>query len=385
MRFEFAAPQLILFGPGTSREVGRLAADLGHRALLVTGRTPKRARPVADSLAEQGVRVVSFAITGEPTTDDVRRGLSLAAGESCDLVIGVGGGSPMDAAKAIAAILTNGGDPMDYMEVIGKGRPLAKPSAPCIAIPSTAGTGTEATRNAVIASPEHRVKVSLRGLTILPTIAIVDPELTYSMPPSVTASTGLDALTQIIEPFVSAKANPLTDAICRDGLARIARSLRIAYRRGENAEARLDMSLAGLYGGMALANASLGVVHGFAGVIGGMFPSPHGAVCAALLAASIEANVGAFRERQAEHGALRRYEEIARILTGDPKATAGDGAAWIRKVCLELAVPPLLAYGLTREDFDVILDKSAGASSMKANPIALTRRELEGILAKSLE
>jgi alcohol dehydrogenase class IV len=205
------------------------------------------------------------------------------------------------------------------------------------------------------------------------------------MPPSVTASTGLDALTQIIEPFVSAKANPLTDAICRDGLACIARSLRSAYRQGENAEARLDMSLAGLYGGMALANASLGVVHGFAGVIGGMFPSPHGAVCAALLAASIEANVGAFQERQADHGALRRYDEIARILTGDPGSTAGEGVAWIRDLCLELAVPPLSAYGLTRTDFDVILEKSAGASSMKANPIALTRRELEGILAESLD
>jgi alcohol dehydrogenase class IV len=385
MRFEFAAPQRILFGPGTSKEVGRLAADLGHRALLVTGKTPVRARPVANSLAEQGVHVVPFTITGEPTTDDVRHGLSLAAGERCELVIGVGGGSPMDAAKAIAAILTNGGDPLDYMEVIGKGLPLSEPSAPCIAIPTTAGTGTEATRNAVIASPEHRVKVSLRALTILPRIAIVDPELTYSMPPSVTASTGLDALTQIIEPFVSAKANPLTDAICRDGLERIARSLRNAYRQGEDAEARLDMSLAGLYGGMALANASLGVVHGFAGVIGGMFPSPHGAVCAALLAASIEANVGAFRERQADHGALRRYDEIARILTGDPSATAGDGAAWIRELCLELAVPPLSAYGLTRADFSVILDKSAGASSMKANPIALTRRELEEILAESLE
>ncbi len=351
----------------------------------MTGKTPERARPVAESLVAHGVGIVPFAVTGEPTTDDVRRGLALAAGETCDVVIGVGGGSPMDAAKAIAAILTNGGDPLDYMEVVGKGRPFAKPSAPSIAIPTTAGTGTEATRSAVIASPEHRVKVSLRGLTILPTIAIVDPELTYSMPPAVTASTGLDALTQIIEPFVSAKANPLTDAICRDGLARIARSLRIAYRHGEDAEARLDMSLAALYGGMALANASLGVVHGFAGVIGGMFPSPHGAVCAALLAASIEANVRAFRERQANHGALARYDEIARILTGDPGATAGDGAAWIRELCLELAVPPLSAYGVTRADFAVILEKSAGASSMKANPIALTRRELEGILAGSLE
>ncbi len=385
MRFEFAAPQRILFGPGSSRDVGRLASDLGRRALLVTGKTPERARPVVEDLVEHGVGVIPFAVRDEPTTEDVRKGVALAAAETCDVVIGFGGGSPMDAAKAIAGILTNGGDPLDYMEVIGKGRPLTKPSTPCIAIPTTAGTGTEATRNAVIASPEHRVKVSLRGLTLLPTIAVVDPELTHSVPPAVTASTGLDALTQLIEPFVSAKANPLTTAICRDGLVRIARSLRTAYRQGGDGEARLDMALAALYGGMALANASLGVVHGFAGVIGGMFPSPHGAICAALLAASIEANIRAFRERQASSPVLARYDEIARILTGDPGAEAAEAAGWVRELCHDLKVPPLSAYGLAHEDFPVILEKSAVASSMKANPIALTRQEMEGILADSLD
>lgn len=385
MPFEFAAPHRILFGAGISSEVGRLASEAGRCALLVTGKTPERARPVVDSLLEHGVVAIPFAVRDEPTTEDVRRGVALAEAEGCDLVIGFGGGSPMDAAKAIAAILTNGGDPLDYMEVVGKGRPLTKPSSPCIAIPTTAGTGTEATRNAVITSPEHRVKVSLRALTILPTIAIVDPDLTRSMPPAVTASTGLDALTQIIEPFVSAKANPLTDALCRDGLVRISRSLRTAYRQGGDGEARLDMSLAALYGGMALANSSLGVVHGFAGVIGGMFRGPHGAICAALLAASVEANIRALSERQAASPMLTRYHEIGRILVGDPGAQAADVAGWVRALCGDLRVPPLSAYGVTREDFPVILEKSAVASSMKANPIALTRQEMEGILDGSLE
>lgn len=384
MRFEFAAPQRILFGPGASSEVGRLASELGRRALLVTGKSPERARTIVETLAGNGIVAVPFAITDEPTTEDVRKGVAMGEAETCDMVIGFGGGSPMDAAKAIAAIATNGGEPLDYMEVIGKGRPLTKPSLPCIAIPTTAGTGTEATRNAVITSPEHRVKVSLRALTILPTIAIVDPELTHSMPPEVTASTGLDALTQIIEPYVSAKASPLTDAICRDGLERISRSLRRAYLEGGDVKARHDMALAALFGGMALANASLGVVHGFAGVIGGMFHGPHGAVCAALLAASIETNIRALGARQKESPVLGRYAEIARILTGDPGGEAADTAGWVRDLCADLKIDPLSAYGVEHEDFPAILEKAAVASSMKTNPIALTRDEMEGILADSL-
>ena len=224
MRFEFATATRIIFGAGTLKEAGALAAGFGQRALVVTtaGRPP--AGPLLADLAEHHVGCVAFAVSGEPNTEAVRLGSELARREGCDLVVGFGGGSAIDAGKAIAALLANEGEPLDYLEVIGRGKSLARPAVPFIAIPTTAGTGAEVTRNAVLAAPEQRVKVSLRSPFLLPRVALVDPELTYSLPPAITASTGLDALTQLIEPFVSARANPLTGALCREGMARVARA-----------------------------------------------------------------------------------------------------------------------------------------------------------------
>lgn len=211
------------------------------------------------------------------------------------MVIGLGGGSVLDAGKAIAALVTNLGNVFDYLEVIGKGQPLVNAPLPFIAIPTTAGTGTEVTRNAVLGSPAHGVKVSLRSPMMLPSLAIVDPELTYGLPPEITASSGLDALTQLIEPFVSVKANPMTDAICREGIRHAAKSLRTVYHNGADASAREGMSLASLFGGLALANAALGAVHGFAGPLGGMLNAPHGAICAKLLPLVMEVNIKVLR------------------------------------------------------------------------------------------
>ena len=317
MVFEFATPPRIIFGAGKLREIGPLAAALGRRALVVTGSTSARAAPLLEMLAAAGVACASFPVSGEPTTDLVRQGVRQARDAGCDMVIGIGGGSVIDAGKAIAALLTNAGDPLDYLEVIGRGLALTQPAAPCIAVPTTAGAGAEVTRNAVLASPEHRVKVSLRSPLILPRLALVDPELTYDMPPAVTASTGLDALTQLIEPFVSRRANPLTDAFCQQGMTRAARSLPRAFRDGRDVQAREDMALASLCGGLALANAGLGTAHGFAGPVGGMFPAAHGAVCAALLPHVMSINVQALNARQPESEALGRYDEVARILTAD--------------------------------------------------------------------
>ena len=272
MRFEFATATRILFGPGSVTEVAPAAAALGRRALLVTGRNVERSAPLREGLNAQGVVAVTFAVAGEPTVDIARADVQRARETECDLVIGLGGGSVLDTGKAIAALLANGGDPLDYVEVIGRGQTLTKPSAPYIAIPTTAGAGAEVTRNAVLASPEHRVKVSLRSPLMFPRLAVVDPELTYSLPPAVTASTGLDALTQLIEPFVSNSANPLTDALCREGMRRAAPSLRRAYENGRDATAREDMAVASLFGGLALANAKLGAVHGCASPLGGLFP-----------------------------------------------------------------------------------------------------------------
>jgi len=383
-RFEFATATRIIFGAGTLPEVGPLAAEMGRRALVVTGRTTARAAPLLDALAAQGIDYVTFTVAGEPTTGVARLGAQRAREADCDLVIGFGGGSVLDAGKAIAALLTNGGDPLDYLEVIGRGRPLTRPSAPYVAIPTTAGTGAEVTRNAVLASPEHRVKVSLRSPLMLPRLALIDAELTHSLPPEVTASTGLDALTQVMEPYVSNRANPLTDALCREGLRRVARSLRRAYERGDDAAAREDMALASLFGGLALANAKLGAVHGFAGPLGGMFPAPHGAVCACLLPHVMAVNVQALRERLPGSEALRRYDEIARILTGRASATADDGVAWVQELCEALQVPSLASYGVTAEDLPVLLEKASAASSMQGNPIRLTAGEMQEILTRAL-
>jgi alcohol dehydrogenase class IV len=384
MNFEFAAPQRILFGPGKLQQAGPLARELGRRALVVTGGNPARAEPLLRLLEAQGIAAVVFPVKGEPTTDLVRQGTARVVEMEAELVIGFGGGSPLDAAKAIAALAANGGDPLDYMEVVGRGQPLTQPSLPMLAIPTTAGTGSEVTRNAVLASPEHGVKASLRNLTMIPRVAIVDPELTTDLPSAVTASTGLDALTQLIEPFTCNRANPPVDAFCREGIARVARSLRRAWTDGHDAAAREDMALASLLGGFALANAGLGAVHGFSGVVGGMFKAPHGAVCAALLPHVMAMNRTALSQREPQSPMLARYDEVARLLTGKPDAQAEEGVEWVRELTAALGVPSLGAYGVTRQHISVVVEKAAVASGTRANPIVLTRGELAEILSRAL-
>lgn len=383
-RFEFATAARIVFGAGTLRQAGSFAKALGSRALVVTGRNPERAAGLLSSLDNEGVEYTLYAVSGEPAIEAVCAGVQVARQAQCEVIIGFGGGSAVDAGKAIAALLTNPGDVFDYLEIIGRARPLLAQPTPCIAIPTTAGAGAEVTRNAVLASPGHRLKASLRSPFLLPRLALVDPELTYHLPPSITASTGLDALTQLIEPFVSVRANPFTDSICREGLGRVARSLRRAFHNGADAVAREDMMLAGLSGGLALANAALGAVHGFAAPIGGMFPAPHGAVCAALLPHVMDVNVRALRQRATGADALRRFEEIARLLTGHPAATGEAGVQWVRELCRELQIPALHAYLMTKSDVPILCDKAAAASSMKGNPIVLRPDEMQEILERAL-
>ena len=332
MQFEFATATRILFGPGIRQQVAPIAAGLGGHALLVTGRDPARAEPMAQQLSAQGLALSVFSVSDEPTIPVIDAGVAQARREQCDLVVALGGGSVLDAGKAIAAMMTNRGELLDYLEVIGRGKPLSAPAAPFIAIPTTAGTGAEVTRNAVIGSPEHAVKVSLRSPLMLPRLAVVDPQLTYDLPPHVTAATGLDALTQMLEPFVSHLANPLTDALCREGLRRAAGAVG-AFQQGDDPQAREDMALVSLLGGLALANAKLGAVHGIAGPLGGMFPAPHGATCAALLPQVMETNVQALRERDPHGASSARYQQVARLLTGDSAARAEDGVAWVQRTC----------------------------------------------------
>ena len=379
MRFEFATATRIIFAEGSAATLPELARTFGTRPLVVTGASTDRAAAVVSALSAQ-----TFAVPGEPTVDLIREGARRAQDDGCDVVIALGGGSAIDGGKAIAAVAANGGEPLEFLEVVGKGRALKVPPLPLIAVPTTAGTGSEVTRNAVLGSPEHGVKASLRSPLMLPRIALVDPELTYGLPPAVTASTGLDALTQLIEPYVSARANPLVDTICVEGIRRVAGALRRAYHDGADVAARRDMALGSLFGGLALANAGLGVVHGFAAPLGGTWKAPHGALCAAILPHGMAANVDALRARAPQHPALGRYATIASLLTGRDDARAEDGIDWVRELCVELNIPPLRAWGVTQADLPSVIEKAARASSMQANPLPLTGKELLAVIAAAL-
>lgn len=382
--FEFITPTRILVGEGKALEAGRLAKELGDPALVISGSSTGRIGFLLDAIAASGVKTFTFSVEKEPTVELVRHGVEFGKKRECRVVIAVGGGSVLDAAKAISVLMTNEGEISDYLEVIGKGRIISRQGVPLIAIPTTAGTGAEVTRNAVIGSPTHHIKVSLRSPYMLARVAIIDPGLTYSMTSSVTASTGMDALTQLIEPFVSNQANPLTDALCKEGMLRAGRSLLRAFQNGSDVEARIDMSLASLMSGLALANAKLGVVHGFASVLGGMLNAPHGAICARLLPPAMSVNVAAIQARNASPDILDRFNKVAQILTNCPDSVARDGAAWVENLGSVLEIPSLARYGLTKEDFPLVIEKTAEASSTKGNPIKLTAGEMESILVNAL-
>jgi alcohol dehydrogenase class IV len=379
MRFEFATATRIIFGEGTAATLPELVRGFGKRPMVVTGSSKKRASSIVSALSAE-----TFAVDDEPSVELAREGARRVNEAGCDVIVSIGGGSAIDAGKAIAIIATNGGEPLEFLEVVGKGRAIGTPPIPFIAVPTTAGTGSEVTRNAVLGSTEHSVKASLRSPLMLPRIALVDPELTYELPPAVTAATGLDALTQLIEPYVSARANPLVDAICIDGIGRVAPALRRVYNDGADREARRDMALGSLFGGLALANAGLGVVHGFAAPLGGSFKAPHGALCAAILPHGMAANVAALRTRAPLHPALERYTAISRMLTGQPEASAEAGVEWVRALCAELNVPALHTWGVTETDLPGVVEKAARASSMQANPLPLTSEELLVVVKAAL-
>lgn len=380
LNFSFATASQIVFGNNSVDKVPYLISEMGSRVLLVTGRNPNRALALRERFTS-GTEVFTFNILSEPTIEMINEGVDLARKNNCNLVIGFGGGSVIDSAKAIAALVPNKGELMDYLEVVGLGNPLEKSPLPCIAIPTTAGTGAEVTKNSVIKSTEHNVKVSLRSNLMYPDIAIVDPVLTWSMPPALTASTGVDALTHLLETFVSNQSNPFIDILCREGLQRISRSLLKAYKNGNDEKAREDMAMASMLGGMALANVKLGAVHGFAGPMGGMYKIPHGAVCASLMSAVIDINIEVLKEQNKD---ISKFDELARIITGNKKAIAEDGVVWVENIISELGIPSLSTFGLTEDDFPELVQKAKNASSMKGNPVELTDDQLKWILEKSL-
>jgi alcohol dehydrogenase class IV len=381
MEFDFATAARIVLGAGRSAQLPSIVDDLGSRALVCTGSTPQRHAELLDRLT---LPHKVFTVSGEPTIEVARQATAIGRDHGADVIVAIGGGSVLDLGKAVAMLLGNGGDPLDYLEVVGRGQAIARASLPYVAAPTTAGTGAEVTANATLVSPEHALKASMRSPLMLPRVALVDPLLTVSGPPPVTASSGLDALTQCLEPFVSSKANPVTDGLAREGLRHAAAGLRRAYADGTDIAARTDMSVCSLLGGMALANAKLGAVHGFAGVVGAMFDVPHGAACAALLAPVVEANVRALRDRQPAHPALDRYAEAARLLTGRDDASIEDGVAWIRETVALLKIAGLGTFGLRGEHTDEVVAKAARSSSMQGNPVVLSDDELHQVLAASV-
>lgn len=384
MQFEFATAGKIVFGCGVSAQLPDRVKSFGNRGIVLTGQDSRRHAAILDSLIAAGVSVETYPISGEPTVTTVAEAIDTARKSRSQVVVGLGGGSVIDAAKALAAMLTNPGTIEDYLEVVGAGKSITVPAAPCIAVPTTAGTGSEVTRNSVLGVPDRKVKVSMRSPMMLPQVALVDPQLTLALPPEVTSSTGLDAITQLLEAFVCTRANPMTDAVCREGLRRGGRSLLRAWRDPKDIAAREEMSLAALFSGIALANAGLGAVHGLAGPLGGTIAAPHGAICARLLPRVVQANVDALRNQGKGSAALARYDEVSALLTGDPDARCDQLIEWIDDLCRQVMIPGLSRYGLTEDNFPALVESAQRSSSMKANPIALTPETLTAILRRAL-
>lgn len=382
--FDFATANRILFGEGVLDQAGTICAELGERALVVTGSSVGRAQPLLELLQNQAIDVDHFLVPQEPTIEIARQGVQKARSFGAQVILGIGGGSAIDAGKAIAALATNGEEPLEFLEVIGEGKPLLQDPLPYIAIPTTAGTGSEVTRNAVLASKQQLVKVSLRSARMIPRVALVDPVLTYSVPPDVTAYTGMDALTQVIEPFLSLKRNSFTDLFAREGMRRGAVAIVRAFQNGEDPFARRQMAFASLMGGLSLANAGLGAVHGFAGPFGGMFDAPHGAICATLLPHVMHVNLMRARADGDQAELLRRFGEVAVLLTGTSGAEGEDAVRWLESLTAALAIPPLGTYGFDRGDFDLLIEKASVSSSMKGNPISLSAEDKAQILERAL-
>lgn len=387
--FEFFTVPRLVFGRGTVARLGALAAELGRTALVVTnvdrpGSGGRSDRLVAE-LTAAGVQAQGCWQPGEPTITDVEQAVEVARAAGCDVVLGVGGGSALDAAKAVAGLLTNGGTPLDYLEVIGRGQPLSRPAAPWLAVPTTAGTGAEVTRNAVLGCPEKRFKASLRSPHLLARVAVIDAELAVGVPPDVTASSGMDAVCQLIESYTSNRAQPITDALALKGLALAARALPRAVAEGGDLDAREDMALAALLSGLTLANAGLGAVHGFAAPLGANLPVPHGTVCAALLPHVMAANLQALRAQTPDHPGLERYAAIGQILTGvSGPAGPEAGVQFVTRLACDLNIPPLRTFGLTEDQIPELAGLARQASSMRYNPVVLPDAVLQAILRKAL-
>lgn len=404
VNFTFFSPAKIVFGAGISKNIAdhipqpasrdkKRSEDGGHsrrtrgKVLLITGKDTSRAKSIIDSLNSSETDHELMVQSGEPSISEIVKGVEMAIRDGIDSVIAIGGGSVIDAGKAIAALTTNRHHIMHYLEIIGKGSPLTEKSLPMVAIPTTSGTGAETTCNAVLSSPEHHIKVSLRGHLMYPDVALIDPELSMSMSAQMTASTGMDALTQLIESFTSRFATPVTDALCREGLSKISGSFKKCYDEPDNIEARGEMSLAAMLSGITLSNAKLGAVHGIAGPMGGMVNAPHGLICARLLGSVITANIVMVKEQLKWAGqkesalkSLMKYQEVARILTGNPDAEPDDASYYINEIAQYMHIRDIAFPEVDSKQIDLVTRQSEKSSSMKGNPVALSSDQIKNII-----
>lgn len=376
--FSFMTATEIRFGRGVASEAPARIAALGPRVLLVHGASAERAAWLEEALEVAGCALATLATPGEPDTALIDSGLATARAHDAQVVVALGGGAAIDAGKAIAALTPATRPMLDHLEVVGRGLPLDAAPLPFVAMPTTAGTGAEVTRNAVIAVPEHRRKVSLRDPRMLPRLALVDPALTDRCPRAVTLASGLDAVTQVIEPYLSTRANPMTDALCRDAIPRGLTALK-HLMDGEDAGSRDAMAWVSLAGGLALANAGLGAVHGLAGPLGGLSGAPHGAICGTLLPHVLAANAAhaAEAETRARMDEVRGW--IAGTLGGAPADAFENLADWSRGAGL----PGLEALGIDAAHRDAAAEAASASSSMKANPVPLSADALSELMEKA--
>ncbi len=393
--FDIARLPRIVFGEGRLGELPRLAAAYGRRLLLVTGRRALRAsphwEPLCQRLREHGFVWSEFTVGGEPSPQLVDEAVARFRGEGIEVVVGIGGGSVLDAAKAIAGLLIPGNSVMDHLEGVGPQLPYQGPAVPFLAVPTTAGTGSEATKNAVLSvQGEEGFKKSFRDEKLVAQVALVDPALLASCPPAVMAANGMDAFTQLLESFVSIKANPFTDALALSGMEAVRDGFFAAWRGGESDEARQGrarMAYAALLSGITLAQVGLGSVHGLASPLGAFFPIPHGVVCGTLVAAATKVNLEALKARAPDSPALEKYAQVGRLLARAPQLTRDEAHAALLRVLEQwtdtLGLARLGRYGVREADVARIVAHSRG-SSMRTNPIVLEDDEIARVVRARL-
>lgn len=383
----------IEFGSGAITRLPALARQYGDHALLVTGSSSFLQSPhwhtLVQALAKAKISWVHQKIPGEPSPQLVDEAVARLRSHTIDVVIGIGGGSALDAAKAIAGLLKPGNSVMDHLEGVGPELPYLGPTTPFIAVPTTAGTGSEATKNAVLSvQGRDGFKKSFRDEKLVAEYALVDPDLLATCPPAVVAANGMDAFTQLLESYVSSRASPMTDSLAWGGMKAARDGLLALYADTGNALARERMAYAALVSGITLAQVGLGSVHGLAAPLGAFFPIPHGVACGTLVAAATHINIAALRARAPDHPALEKYALVGRLLTKQgstsQETTHAALIATLEDWTRELNLPTLSHYGVTRADIPRIVANSRG-SSMKTNPITLEDIEVAAILESRID